>query len=120
MRHALFFLVAVEKTGGEEEHGEHEGQLGVRLGMDVKLHHAVSTPYDTSDKPDPGCLSHCLEIGRTGWRAGFDCGSAQGAAVGMEGRARAGNDKGKARANAEILAITPASKLAGDPDSAPE
>jgi hypothetical protein len=29
--------------------------------VDVELHHAVHDPDRTSDKPDPGCLSHCFE-----------------------------------------------------------
>ena len=62
-------LVAVEEAGGEEEHGEHEGELGVRERVDVELHHAVHDPDRTSDKPDPGCLSHCSTV--DGRRAGF-------------------------------------------------
>ena len=55
VRRALsLLLVAVEEAGDEEEHGEHEGEFGVGLGMDVKLLHAVQEPDGASDKPDPG------------------------------------------------------------------
>jgi hypothetical protein len=61
VRHAfLLFLVAVEEAGGEEEQGDHEGELGVEERVDVEMYHAVHGPGRTSDKPDPGSLSHRL------------------------------------------------------------
>jgi hypothetical protein len=50
----LLLLPAIEEAGDEEEHGEHEGQFGMCLGMDVKLLHSVQEPDRASDKPDPG------------------------------------------------------------------
>jgi hypothetical protein len=54
----LLFLVAVEEASGEEEQGDHKGELGVGERVDVDLHDSVHDPDRTSDKPDPGCLSH--------------------------------------------------------------
>jgi hypothetical protein len=66
-------LLPVEEACDEEHQREHEGELGVRQRVDAKLDNAVRKPNRTSDKPDPGCLFHGLQIGRTGWRAGFYC-----------------------------------------------
>ena len=63
VRHAfLLLLLAVEETGGEEEQGDHEGELGVRARVDVDLHDPVHGPGGTSDKPDPGCSSHSSTV----------------------------------------------------------
>ena len=51
-------LAAVEEAGDEEEQREHETQLGVRTGVQVKPEDSIDEPRGTSDKPDPRCLSH--------------------------------------------------------------
>jgi len=59
----LLLLVAVEEAGDEEEHGEHKGEFGVRLGMDMHLFHAVQEPDRASDKPYPSRLLHSSMVG---------------------------------------------------------
>jgi len=58
----LLFLLPVVEAGDEEEHGDREGNLSVKDRVDVDLHHSVHNPDRTSDKPDPGCFSHCFEL----------------------------------------------------------
>jgi hypothetical protein len=58
-RHAFsLLLTAVEEAGYEEQHREHEGEFRVSLRVDAELSEPVTEPDDTSDKPDPGRLSH--------------------------------------------------------------
>ena len=53
-------LLAVEEAGDEEEHGEHEGELSMRAGVEVELDDSIPEPYGTSEKPDPGGFAHRL------------------------------------------------------------
>ncbi len=50
----LLWLVAIEQAGKEEEHRQHDGDLGVRALAEVELDHSVRGPNRTSDKPYPG------------------------------------------------------------------
>jgi hypothetical protein len=66
-RRALVYsslLAAVEEAGGEEEDGQHERELGVRVGTCVELHNSIDDPGGTSYEPDPGGLSHRWNVGR--------------------------------------------------------
>jgi len=51
-------LATVEEAGDEEEHGQHEGQLGMRTGAEVELDDSICGPDDTSDEPDPRGSAH--------------------------------------------------------------
>jgi hypothetical protein len=50
----LLLLAAIEEAGDQEQHGKHEGELGMRKGVEVELNHPIDRPYGTSDEPDPG------------------------------------------------------------------
>jgi len=55
-------LTTVEETGDEEEHGEHEGELGVGARPVVELDGSIDEPHGTSDEPDPGGFAHRLSV----------------------------------------------------------
>jgi hypothetical protein len=54
----LSLLAAIEEAGEEEEHGEHQGELGVSAGVQMKLYDSIDCPGGASYEPDPGGLSH--------------------------------------------------------------
>jgi len=51
-------LLAVEEAGGEEDHGNGEGQAGVEPVVKTKAHKAVHHPCYAAREPYPQSLPH--------------------------------------------------------------
>jgi hypothetical protein len=59
-------LATVKQASDEEQQRQHEGEFRVRLSAKMQPEDSIDEPRDTSDKPDPGSLSHGCQIGRIG------------------------------------------------------